>query len=157
MNTTTAPARTYCSHTAGKPRAAATKEPVRALVDHAVLDRLHADLEGCDGAWRLFVQNFIGALPGRIEKLRVALTTGDLPGSVDAVRSLKTASQMVGAERLADLALLLELDQRHRVRNEDPQVVLPRLAVDHLRRIKDRAAQTTYALEAHLNRLHAEP
>jgi HPt (histidine-containing phosphotransfer) domain-containing protein len=122
-------------------------------VDHAVLDRLHRDLDGSDGAWRLFVQNFVNALPGRIERLRVALTTGDLPGSVDAVRSLKTASQMVGAERLADLALLLELDQRHRTRNADAQEVLPRIAVDHLRRIKERAGQTSYALEAHLNRV----
>lgn len=156
MNTTIAPAPGYSSHTAGESRAAGTKEPVRPLVDHAVLDRLHTDLDGCDSAWRLFVQNFINALPQRLERLRVALTTGDLPGSVDAVRSLKTASQMVGAERLADLALLLELDQRHRTRNADPQVVLPRLAVDHLRRIKERAAQTSYALEAHLNRVHAD-
>ena len=133
------------------PAAAACKEPARPIVDHAVLDRLCEDLDGCEGAWRLFVQNFINALPVRIEKLRLALTTGDVAGSLDAVRSLKTASQMVGAERLADLALLLEIDQRQRTRNADPQVVLPRLAVDHLRRIKERAEQTSYALEAHLN------
>jgi len=122
------------------------------LVDHAVLERLQADLDGCDSAWRLFVENFISALPVRIERLRLTLTTGDPAGSLDAVRSLKTASQMIGAERLAGLALHLEMDQHQRTRNADPQVVLPGLAVEHLRRIKERAAQTTYALQTHLNK-----
>ena len=57
---------------------------------------------------KVFVGNFIECLPQRLSKLRLALTTGDLEGSVDAVLSLKTSSQMVGAERLAGLATNLE-------------------------------------------------
>ncbi len=151
MITTTARTRPHSSYSSAAPPATAPKDSARPLVDRQVLDRLRADLDGSDSAWRLFVENFISALPQRIERLRLALTTGDLAGSLDAIRSLKTASQMVGAERLADLALLLEMDQRQKTRDGDPRVVLPRLAVEHLRRIKERAEQSTYALETHLN------
>jgi histidine phosphotransfer protein HptB len=119
------------------------------LLDHGVLDRLREDLCEYD-VWQVFVQNFITALPLRIEKLRVALTTGDADGARDAVLSLKTASQMVGAERLAALAMDLEAAQREGVRVGDPAVALPRLAVNYLRRIKQRAGQTSYALQTHL-------
>jgi len=122
----------------------------RPLLDHDVLDKLREDLTEYD-VWRVFVQNFIAALPLRIEKLRVALTTGDAVGAMDAVLSLKTASQMVGAERLAALALDLETAEREGIRVADPTVALPRLAVDYLQRIKQRAAQTSYALQRHLD------
>ena len=120
------------------------------LIDHAVLERLREDLHEYE-VWRVFVQNFITALPRRIEKLRVALTTGDAVGARDAVLSLKTASQMVGAERLAALALDLEAAQREGIRIADPAVALPRLAVDYLYRIKQRANQTSHALQTHLD------
>jgi len=120
------------------------------LLDHAVLDRLREDLREYE-VWRVFVQNFIAALPRRIEKLRAALTTGDADGAMDAVLSLKTASQMVGAERLAALAMELEAAQRESIRVADPVVALPGLAVTYLHQIKQRAGQTSYALQAHLN------
>jgi len=120
------------------------------LIDHVVLDRLREDLYEYE-VWRVFVQNFITALPARIEKLRVALTTGDVVGARDAVLSLKSASQMVGAEGLAALALDLEAAQREGVRIADPAVALPRLAVDYLYRIKQRGSQTSHALQTHLD------
>jgi HPt (histidine-containing phosphotransfer) domain-containing protein len=113
------------------------------------LDRLREDLREYD-VWRVFVQNFIAALPLRIEKLRAALTTGDAAGARDAVLSLKTASQMVGAERLAALAMDLEAAQREAARIADPSGSLPGLAVSHLTRIRQRAEQTSDALQAHL-------
>ncbi|YCQ22516.1 Hpt domain-containing protein [Arthrobacter sp. Z1-9] len=120
------------------------------LINRAVLERLREDLDEYE-VWRVFVQNFINALPLRIEKLRAALTTGDAVGARDAVLSLKTASQMVGAERLAALTLDLEAAQREGIRIADPSRALPRLAVDYLYRIKQRAGQTSDALQAHLD------
>jgi HPt (histidine-containing phosphotransfer) domain-containing protein len=117
-----------------------------------VLDKLRADLDEYEEVWKVFIQNFINALPGRIERLRSAMTTGDLSGAMDAVLSLKSASQMVGADRLAVLAAELELAQRDRTRDADASIVLPRLAVEHLPRIKQRAGQTSYVLGLHLKR-----
>jgi HPt (histidine-containing phosphotransfer) domain-containing protein len=119
-------------------------------LDHKVLDKLREDFDEFE-VWRVFVHNFITALPLRIESLRLALTTGDTVGAMDAVLSLKGASQMVGAARLATLAHSLELAQREHTRIAAPSVVLPQLAVDHLQRIRQRAAQTTYVLKAHLH------
>ncbi len=151
MTTTTTPLHTVNCPQPGGPspliRAGGSTHP---LIDHVVLERLREDLHEYE-VWRVFVQNFITALPPRIEKLRVALTTGDAAGARDAVLSLKTASQMVGAERLAALALDLEAAQREAIRIADPAVALPRLAVDYLYRIKQRASQTSHALQTHLN------
>jgi HPt (histidine-containing phosphotransfer) domain-containing protein len=128
-------------------RAEETSQP---LLDHNVVDKLREDLEEFE-VWSVFVQNFITALPLRIESLRLTLTTGDTVGAMDAVLSLKGASQMVGAVRLATLAYGLEVAQREGLRVAPPFVVLPQLAVDHLRRIKQRAEQTSYVLDAHLH------
>jgi hypothetical protein len=46
---------------------------------------------------------------------------------MDAVLSLRTSSQMVGAERFAGLALRLE-QSLHQAREDEPAVILPRLA-----------------------------
>lgn len=128
----------------------AATDASRPLVDQSVLDRLREELEEDDGYCKVFVGNFIEYLPHRIGRLRLALTTGDLEGSVDAVLSLKTSSQMVGAERLAGMALDLEKSLREEDSSADPADVLPRLAAAHLRRIKQCSKQTTYALQAHL-------
>jgi HPt (histidine-containing phosphotransfer) domain-containing protein len=120
------------------------------LLDPAVLERLREELEGDEGVWRVFVQNFIGYLPERIERLRQTLTTGDFRGAMDAVLSLKTSSQMVGAERLAEMAIDLERALRNETRENDPAVALPHLAAEHLRRIKQCGRQTTYLLQATL-------
>lgn len=117
------------------------------LLDQAVLDRLRIELDDDDGVWKVFVQNFIENLPHRTEKLRLTLTTGDLTGAMDAVLSLKTSSQMVGAERLAGLALDLERSLRQESVDAEPDRVLPRLAADRFRQIIRCARQTTYLLQ----------
>lgn len=124
--------------------------PSAPLLDPSVLDRLRADVDDDEAIWKVFVQNFITQLPDRTEKLRLTLTTGDLGGAIDAVLSLKTSSQMVGAQRLANLALDLERSLREDESRADPAVVLPHLAAAHLRRIKQCSRQTTYALQARL-------
>jgi len=119
----------------------------RPLVDQSVLNRLREELEEDEGYCRVFVGNFIDYLPHRIGRLRLALTTGDLDGSVDAVLSLKTASQMVGAERLAGLAVALEGQIRTEAHDADAAVVLPRLAASFLRQINQCSRQTMNRLQ----------
>lgn len=119
-------------------------------LDQTVLDRLRTELDDDEGLWRSFVLDFIANLPHRIERLRLTLTTGDVAGAVDAVLSLKTSSQMVGAERLAGMALELELSLRQAASGDDPAVALPRLAAAHFLRIKTCAQQTDHHLEAYL-------
>ncbi|MGO4236417.1 Hpt domain-containing protein [Pseudarthrobacter sp. YAF2] len=120
----------------------------RPLVDPSVLDRLREELEEEEGYSRVFVANFIDYLPERLDKLRLALTTGDLEGSMDAVLSLKTASQMVGAERLAGMAQDLEAEIRAEARHADMSVALPRLAATFLRPITQCSRQTIHRLQA---------
>lgn len=151
MTTITTPLhKASCPQPGGTPPLVSAGGSTHPLIDHVVLERLREDLHEYE-VWRVFVQNFITALPPRIEKLRVALTTGDAVGARDAVLSLKTASQMVGAERLAALALDLEAAQREGIRIADPAVALPRLAVDYMYGIKQRASQTSHALQTHLD------
>lgn len=121
----------------------------RPLVDKAVLDRLRKELEEDGGYCRIFVGNFIDYLPHRVGRLRLALTTGDLDASVDAVLSLKTSSQMVGAERLAGLATALEGEIRSGGPDADAAVVLPKLAASFLRRISQCSRQTMDRLQDH--------
>lgn len=125
-----------------------SEDAPRPLVDQSVLDRLREELEDDEGYCRVFVGNFIECLPQRIGRLRLALTTGDLEGSVDAVLSLKTSSQMVGAERLASLAMDLEGEIRTEVPEADVAVVLPRLAAAFLRPINQCSRQTMHRLQA---------
>ncbi|MCU1567447.1 MAG: hypothetical protein JWQ56_2384 [Pseudarthrobacter sp.] len=119
----------------------------RPLVDQSVLNRLREELEEDEGYCRIFVGNFIDYLPHRIGRLRLALTAGDLDGSVDAVLSLKTSSQMVGAERLAGLAMALEGEIRSEAYDADVAVVLPRLAASFLRPINQCSRQTMHRLQ----------
>ncbi|MGX1162237.1 Hpt domain-containing protein [Arthrobacter sp. SLBN-100] len=120
----------------------------RPLVDQAVLNRLRDELGEDGGYCKVFVGNFIEYLPHRIGRLQLALTTGDLDGSVDAVLSLKTSSQMVGAERLARLAMALEGEIRTEAYDADVAVVLPRLAGSYLRPIYQCSQQTMHRLQA---------
>lgn len=120
----------------------------RPLVDQSVLDRLREELEEDEGYCRLFVGNFIEYLPHRIGRLRLALTTGDLEGAVDAVLSLKTSSQMVGADRLAGLAMDLEGEIRIESGQANVAVVLPQLAAEFLRPINVCSRQTMHRLQS---------
>jgi HPt (histidine-containing phosphotransfer) domain-containing protein len=121
------------------------------LLDKAVLERLRSDLnDDADDVWRVFVLDFIANLPIRIQRVRLAFTTGDVPGALDAILSLKTSSQMVGAQRLAACALEVERKLRDSVTVDNAATALPRLAADHLRVIKQCADQTTNLLRGHL-------
>lgn len=120
----------------------------RPLVDQSVLARLREELADDEGYCTVFVGNFIEYLPHRIGRLRLALTTGDLDGAVDAVLSLKTSSQMVGAERLAGLAIDLESAIRNDSEHPDIAVALPRLAATYLKPINQCSRQTLHRLQA---------
>ena len=118
----------------------------RPAVDHSVLDRLEEELEEDAGYTPVFVANFIQGLPGRVERLRVALVSGDLAGSFDAVLSLKTSSQMVGAEQLAFLARQLETGLRRKAAAADQTVALPQLAGTFLAPITRCSRETVHSL-----------
>jgi histidine phosphotransfer protein HptB len=119
----------------------------RPLVDKKVLDRLRKELEQDEGYCGVFVGNFIDYLPHRVGRLQLALTAGDLEASLDAILSLKSSSQMVGAERLAGLAMALEGEIRSGGPDVDAAVVLPRLAASFLRRISQCSRQTMNRLQ----------
>ncbi|GKV72808.1 hypothetical protein NCCP2145_21890 [Pseudarthrobacter sp. NCCP-2145] len=117
------------------------------LVDRSVLDRLGKELDDDgEGYTRIFVANFITCLPGRIERLRLALTTGDLEAAVDAVLSLKTSSQMVGAERLAVLVMDLEAEMRGEA-SRSYLMALPKLAAAFLGPIALCGSKTVHILD----------
>uniref|UniRef100_UPI003F4961B0 Hpt domain-containing protein n=1 Tax=Pseudarthrobacter oxydans TaxID=1671 RepID=UPI003F4961B0 len=121
------------------------------LLDEFVVTRLDLELDGGGGIWRVFVQDFLAALPGRTDRLRQALTSGDTRGAMVVVQSLRTSSQMVGAERLAGVALDLEQSLRDVARASDTAAALLQLAVDQLPRIGRAAAQTAALLASHLH------
>ncbi|MET1089270.1 MAG: Hpt domain-containing protein [Arthrobacter sp.] len=135
----------------------ATETDALPLLDSEVLEKLRAELEDDAGVWKVFVTNFVEHLPHRTQKVRQTLTTGDLMGSLAAVLSLKTSSQMVGAERLAGIALELERSIRQDASRTDPDEVLPRLAAAHLRLIEQCCHQTTYLLRDYIHPKIAEP
>lgn len=118
----------------------------RPLVDPTVLDRLRGDLEEDDETCRTFVGNYVNCLPQRVQRLQLALSTGDFEASMDAVLSLRTSSQMVGAEQLANLAKALEGRLRTELPAADPAVVLPGLAESFLLPISQCSRQTIYGL-----------
>ncbi|MDQ0118402.1 Hpt domain-containing protein [Pseudarthrobacter sp902506025] len=120
------------------------------LLDGGVLDRLLVELDGDEGLWTIFVRGYLNQLPRRIERIRLTLTTGDIKGAMDAVLSLKTSSQMIGAERLAAHALALEQSIRDHASAKDPAIVLADLAAISLRKIRACAEQTATLLNDHL-------
>lgn len=77
------------------------------LLAPPVLEKLREELDDDDG-WLLFISAFLAHLPRRMEKLRSGLLNADYDLAMDAVLSLKISSQMVGAERLAEMALHLQ-------------------------------------------------
>ncbi|WP_314214327.1 Hpt domain-containing protein [Pseudarthrobacter equi] len=100
--------------------------PGTCVLDPAVLERLRSELDDDEG-WRLFLSNFLAHLPRRIEKLQDGLAHADYEVSMDAVLSLKISCQMVGAERLAGLALLLQRSLSTPDGPDEPICVSPEL------------------------------
>lgn len=117
------PERTSSAHSVDAPQP---------LVDRLVLERLQEELADDGEVYtRVFIAHFIACLPERIGRLRLALTTGDWEGSFDAVLSLRTSSQMVGAGQLASLAMKLEAELRDATL-ADTATALPQQAATYL-------------------------
>lgn len=76
------------------------------IVDHAVLAELRAELDA--GIYHGFITDYIGLLPRRLTRLEQAVQSMDGDAATDAIISLKTSSLMVGAVRLAALAVDFE-------------------------------------------------
>ena len=77
------------------------------LISRDVLDALEQELEDPD-AYATYVRLNHGLWPARHQRLVEAIRTGDTTGAMDAVLSLKSSSQMIGAMQLAELALTVE-------------------------------------------------
>ena len=82
-------------------------------VDPAVLQTLRCELEPDPDYCVVFVNSYIQQLPRRLDRLRHAVEAMDLDAAMDAVLSVKTSSQMVGAAYLGMLADELETILRH--------------------------------------------
>jgi HPt (histidine-containing phosphotransfer) domain-containing protein len=119
------------------------------LLDRAVLQQLRDGLEDED-VCKVFVQNFIALLPDRAERVRRTLASGNVRGALDAVLSLKSSSQMVGAERLAEFATDLEHSLRVDTRYAEAARLLPQLAAANLARITKCSRQTADLLQEYV-------
>jgi HPt (histidine-containing phosphotransfer) domain-containing protein len=73
-----------------------------------------------------------------------------LRGALDAVLSLKSSSQMVGAERLAEFATDLEHSLRVDTHHAEPARLLPQLAAANIARITKCGRQTTDLLQKYV-------
>ena len=118
----------------------------------SVLETLLWELDEDEGVWAIFIRNYINLLPDRIERVRITLTTGDLTGATDAVLSLKTSSEMVGAARLAHHAELLQDALPLASGPTDPVTALPRLAAEHYQPLKTCSLHTVHLLKHYLDR-----
>lgn len=119
--------------------------PERLLVDPTVLATLRAELDDDEGC-RLFIRGFLAHLPFRIQKLRLGLLAADHAVAMDAVLSLKVSSQMVGAERLAGMAIHLQRFLSDMVDQGSAASALPELAGPDLDAITACAQQTLMSL-----------
>lgn len=115
------------------------------LVNPAVLERLREELDGDEG-WLLFLRRFLEHMPVRVKKLRFGLTAGDYEVAMDAVLSLKISCQMVGAERLAGLAVDLQRRLESTGGQRHASSVLPTLGRAYLAAITTCAGQTANSL-----------
>lgn len=111
------------------------------VLDSDVMRRLQHELDNDPGIWQTFVRNYMRLLPGRIERLRRCLTSGDFDGAMDATLSLRTASEMIGADRLAALTRRLQQSLRD-VAPHDTAEALPTIALGQLAEIKRCGTQT---------------
>lgn len=81
------------------------------LVSRDVLDALEQEL-GDPVTYVTYVRLNHELWPARYERLAEAIRTADATGAMDSVLSIRSASQMIGAMRLAELALTAELALR---------------------------------------------
>ena len=100
--------------------------------------------EQAGGLRQRFARDFIERWPARFEHLRFTLTTADLMGARAATQTLKTTSEMVGAEHLRSLVLELENELRNELFNAT--IGMPRLAATQLQRISQSGFHAAYVL-----------
>ncbi|WP_458782333.1 Hpt domain-containing protein [Arthrobacter sp. D3-16] len=114
------------------------------LLNPAALEKLRSELDD-DAGWLVFVSAFLAHLPRRMGKLHNGLMNADYDLAMDAVLSLKISCQMVGAERLAEMALRLQHTVIVSGKRDDVTAVSPQLT----KLLDDLAAcaeQTAHAL-----------
>jgi hypothetical protein len=81
------------------------------LVSRDVLDALEQELEDAV-TYATYIRLNHELWPARYERLAETIRAGDATGAMDAVLSLRCASQMIGAMQLAELALTAQLALR---------------------------------------------
>jgi len=81
------------------------------LVSRDVLDALKQEL-GDPVTYATYVRLNHELWPARYERLAETIRAGDATGAMDAVLSIRCASQMIGAMQLAELALTAQLALR---------------------------------------------
>jgi HPt (histidine-containing phosphotransfer) domain-containing protein len=99
---------------------------VRPLVDESFVQRTRFKLT------TVFVDQFVESLPGRLGRLRLALTTGDRDGALEVIATLRSSGHAVGAEQLAVLLEDLEHELRAQTAEANSAVVLSKLAAAYL-------------------------
>lgn len=114
-------------------------QPAVAPFESEALDRLGAELD--PDYVPVLASRYASLLPGRIRRIREALTVNDLDQALDASLSLKVSSSTVGTRELETLAHIIELDVR-------------RADLDGARRtatsLEDAAARAEHALTEYL-------
>lgn len=84
--------------------------PAVAPFESEALDRLRAELD--PDFVPVLASRYVSLLPGRIRRVRDALTANDLDQALDASLSLKVSSSTIGTRELETLAHIIELDVR---------------------------------------------
>ncbi|MGA8790402.1 MAG: Hpt domain-containing protein [Paenarthrobacter sp.] len=120
------------------------------LLDASVLNELREELQNDETIWKAFVRNYHTYLPSRIERLRLTLLAANLESAKDAVLSLRTSSQMIGAKQLAWLAQQIEDALNEDTKGNDA-TVLPHIAHTRLQQVSICAQQTGQRLHPLLN------
>lgn len=77
------------------------------LVSGEVFNDLQAALQDTDSA-RRYLLSYLAMWDGRFVRLSAAVSSGSAEAAIDAVLSVRTSAQMVGALRLATLAAGIE-------------------------------------------------
>jgi hypothetical protein len=114
----------------------ATDETTLPVVAQSFLFRFWDEMANSHGpgCCSVFVAEFIEGW-SRFNRLRLALTTGDVEAALEIILAIRRSSQEIGAERMDDLLAALECEVRSGARAGDISVRLPVLAVRFLRPI----------------------
>ena len=124
--------------------------PTAPVLDDGVLRRLGEQLGDADILCR-FLDRYLALLDQRLARLEHALSAADQAGWADAVLSLKTSSEMAGAQALAEQAADLQQETVEDA-TEAPGGVLCRRA-DLMACLRGLAAETARQLRAFLERV----